>query len=588
MAIVRAVMCLWVVAICAKLVWLQVRQHDELKARAQRQHQFVVDLSPTRGVISDRNGNELARSVEVKSLFASPSQVVDPEGTAARLARILDVDRSLLFKRLTSNQMFIALKRKLTDKEVAAVQALGLPGLSFLGEMKRFYVAGGAAAHVIGFVDIDEHGLGGVELSYNSLIRGRGGRLLIDVDAFKKPYDHRLENAVPGANVTLTIDTLIQHDVERVLADAVRSTEARSGTIIVMRPGSGEVLALANYPSFNPNKVTEARDTHLQNRAIEAAFEPGSIFKIVTYAAALEERQITPRSLIDCGSGEIDLWGHLIRDGHAGSLTATRALEKSSNVAAIKIAQRLGSSVLSRYIESFGFGRRIGVELPGESRGLLRPLEQWQPASIGAIPLGHEVGVTALQALAAFACIANGGEWVRPYVVSRVTSADGVTMIENRPELRRVVSQETADDLKLMLQAVVDNGTGKQAQVRGYRVAGKTGTAQQIDRRTGKYSKTRHVASFAGFAPVNDPAIACIVVIDDAKGAHSGRDVAAPIFSRVVSGVLQVLGVAPRERSRSNMIADNHGGHTRDRPGDQDSLTRLAPIIAQQRDVEAH
>jgi cell division protein FtsI/penicillin-binding protein 2 len=551
--VVLAILLVWGLVIGTKLVRLQVGDHQSLRERAERQQQFGLELSPTRGVIYDRNGQELARSAEVRSLYASPSQVGDPKATAHRLASLLDVDADALFKRLTSSQILVAVKRKLSDREVRAVEELSLPGLRFVAEMKRFYMSGRTASHVLGFVDIDERGLGGVELSYDRIIRGSGGRLLIDVDALKHPYDHTVEDKVPGANVTLTIDTLIQHDAERALAQVVRSTNARGGMVVVIRPATGEILALANIPTFDPNRVSETSDEQRSNAAIEAAFEPGSIFKIVTYAAALEEGEITPSKRIDCGRGEITVAGRTIRDGHAGWLTASRALAKSSNVAAIKIGQQLGQARLARYIDKFGFGRRTGIELPAESRGILRDVTDWTGASLGAIPLGHEVGVTALQAAAAFACIANGGLWVKPYIVSRVSGSDGTIVSEHVPEARRVVSRNTTEDLKTMLEGVVINGTGKLAQVSGYRVAGKTGTAQKIDEATGRYSKSRHVASFAGFAPFDNPEVACIVSIDEPKGPHTGRDIAAPVFAQVVAGALQVLGIPPERSPRSRM-----------------------------------
>lgn len=543
----------WAMIIGARLAWLQIGDHDQLLERAESQQQFALELSPTRGVIYDRNGHEMARSVEVPSLYASPAEVADPKNVASKLAALLGLDGEALLKRLQSSQILVAVKRKLTDREVEAVESLKLPGLRFINEMKRFYLSGRTASHVLGFVDIDERGLGGIELSYDKILRGRGGRLLINVDALKHPYDHTIEEQVLGANLTLTIDTLIQHDAEQALVEAVRSTGARGGSVVVIRPATGEILALAGTPTFDPNFISDTTHEQRSNKVIEAAYEPGSIFKIVTYAAALEEGLISPSTRIDCGRGEISVAGRTIRDGHSGSLTALQALAKSSNVAAIRLAQQLGPVRLARYIEKFGFGQRTGIELPAESCGILRNITDWTAASIGAVPLGHEVGVTALQGAAAFACIANGGVWVKPYVVSRVDGPNGEVLDRHAPGARRVVSRETTDDLKSMLEGVVLNGTGRFAQVSGYRVAGKTGTAQQVDEATGRYSKTRYVASFAGFAPADNPEIVCLVSIDGARGAHSGRDVAAPVFARIVADALQVLGVPPGRRPKSRM-----------------------------------
>jgi cell division protein FtsI/penicillin-binding protein 2 len=558
LAIIQVFLILWMTAIGGKLVWLQVKQHDWLLARAGRQQQAEIELSPTRGVIYDRNGSELARSVEAKSLYASPAEIKDPAAVANRLSQLLDVDRDALYKRLTSTQVLVAVKRKLADAEVAEIAKLGWPGLRFVNEMKRYYVTGSSAAHVLGFVDSDERGGGGIELAYDKLVRGRGGNLLLDVDAFNKSYDHSVEESVPGANVTLTIDLVIQHHVEKALAEAVRASRARGGTIVIVRPATGEILALANYPTFDPNKVGDSSEIQRRNRAVETAFEPGSIFKLVTYSAAIEEHLIRSDTRIDCGGGQIRIADRIIHDHPYGVLTAAQALAKSSNVAAIKVGMMLGNQRLARYIEQFGFGRRTGIELPAESRGLFRPASEWTPVTIGSIPMGHEIGVTALQTAAAYACIANGGEWLKPHMVSKVTTTYGDVIEEYQPERRQVVSPATASTLKAMLEGVVMQGTGKAAKMGGYRAAGKTGTAQKVDEKTGRYSNSRYVASFAGFAPVENPELACVVSIDEPIGAHHGGDVAAPVFARVVADALRVLGVAPEGDPHSMLAADAH------------------------------
>ena len=555
-AVIQVLVILWMAAIGAKLVWLQVKQHDWLLARAGRQQQAEIELSPTRGVIYDRNGNELARSVEAKSLYAAPAEIKDPGRVADHLSELLDVDREALYKRLTSAQVLVAVKRKLANDEVAEIEKLGWPGLRFVNEMKRYYVTGQSAAHVLGFVDSDEHGGGGIELLYDKQVRGHGGNLLLDVDAFNKSYDHSVEESVPGANVTLTIDLVIQHHVEKALAETVRASHAKGGTVVMVRPATGEILALASYPTFDPNKVGGSSEIQRRNRAVETAFEPGSIFKLVTYSAAIEERLIRPDTRIDCGGGQIRIADRIVHDHPYGILTAAQALAKSSNVAAIKVGMMLGNQRLARYIDQFGFGKRTGVELPAESRGLFRPASEWTPVTIGSIPMGHEIGVTALQTAAAYACIANGGEWLKPHMVSKVTTAYGDVLEEHVPERRQVVSAATAATLKSMLEGVVMQGTGKAARMGGYRAAGKTGTAQKVDEKTGRYSNTRYVASFAGFAPVENPEIACVVSIDEPIGAHHGGDVAAPVFARVVADALRVMGVAP-EGDPHSMLADD-------------------------------
>jgi cell division protein FtsI/penicillin-binding protein 2 len=557
--IILALTLVWVLVIGGRLVQLQAFQRDKLRSRAGNQQQLVLEVSPTRGVIYDRNGHELARSGQVQTLYAAPSQISDRQSTATKLASLLNVSAETLLKRFAFDKTLVVVKRKLTEQEVAAVKELGLPGLSFVPEMKRYYVTGRTASHVVGFVDIDEHGLGGIELSLDSSIRGRGGRIFVEVDALGKPYSHRAEVIVPGADVTLTIDTVIQHQAEVALEQAVRAAGARNGMAVVIRPATGEVLALANYPDFDPNNPSSSAEDARSNRVVEAAYEPGSIFKLVTYSGALEEGLISPRSVIDCGAGSIVLYGRRVADGHAGTMTATRALELSSNVAAVKVGQSLGRNRLAQYIDLFGFGRRTGVELPAESRGIVREPRDWVPASIAAVPIGHEVGITALQAAAAFASIANGGEWVQPFVVSRVVGSGGILIEEHREDRRRIVSRQTAEELRAMLEGVVLRGTGQLAQVSGYRVAGKTGTAQKVEETTGLYSKTRYVASFAGFAPADNPEVACIVSIEEPRGAHTGRDIAAPVFARIVGGALEILGVPPDQDRRQIARGSSQG-----------------------------
>jgi cell division protein FtsI (penicillin-binding protein 3) len=556
--IIQVLVALWVLAIGYKLIKLQVSDYAWFRARAERQQQAEIELSPLRGIVYDRNGNELARSVEAKSLYASPSEITDPDGVADKLARLLDVDRDSLYKRLTSSQVLVAVKRKLSEKEVAAVAQLNLPGLRFINEMKRYYVSGQTAAHVLGFVDIEERGQGGLEQTYDKLIRGEGGHLTLDVDALKKSYDHSIEESTPGANITLTIDATIQRYAESALSEAIHQHHARGGTIVMIKPATGEILALANYPTFDPNNVSDSTEIARRNRAVETSFEPGSIFKLVTYSAALEEHIITPDSKIDCGGGEIRIADRIVHDHPYGVLTASQALAKSSNVAAIKLGMRLGNERFARYIEQFGFGHRTGIELPAEARGLFRPASEWSPTTIGSIPMGHEIGVTAVQAVAAYACIANDGEYVKPHIINRIASSSGDTLEEHQLEKRQVVSQATASMLRRMLEGVVMQGTGKAAQMGGYTAAGKTGTAQKVDEKTRRYSQTKYVASFAGFAPVENPEVACIVSIDEPVGAHHGGDVAAPVFARVVSNALRALGIQPENDPQSQLASDTH------------------------------
>jgi cell division protein FtsI/penicillin-binding protein 2 len=557
LAVITGIGLLWVVAIGAKLIRLQIKEHDWLQEKAERQQQLTIEVSPMRGIIYDRNGLAMARSVEVKSLYACPAQISDPKGLADKLSGILRMDGDLIYRRLTSNLVMSAIKRKLTDQELSGVQKLDATGLHYVPEMKRFYVNGPVASQVLGFVDIDERGQAGVELSYEKLLRGQPARLLENIDALKKVYGHEGQDPTAGGNITLTIDPLIQAIAERALNAAVNKSRAKGGTILVTRPSTGEILAMACQPNFDPNDVSDSSEAGRRNRAVETAFEPGSIFKVVTYSAALEEGLITPRTTINVGAGEIRVADHIVHDENRGKLTVAQALARSSNVAAIRIGEQLGKRTLARYVGLFGFGRRTGIELPGESRGLLTEVDQWDSSTIGSIPMGYQIGVTAIQAVAAFGCIANGGDWIKPYLVSRTTSPEGQILEEHKSETRRVISARTASTLKEMLEGVVIHGTGKLAKLGAYSAAGKTGTAHKVDERTGRYARDRYVASFAGFAPVDNPQLACIVSIDEPRGRYYGGDVAAPVFAQVSLEVLRALGVEPADGPQTGLLASD-------------------------------
>lgn len=549
---IQIILAFWLLVICSRLLWLQVKEQPFLSGRAHRQQQATLPLTPMRGVIYDRNGYEMARSSEVKSLYAYPNQITDANFAAHRLSKILDLEHSEILKRLQStDKIFVAIKRKLSDKEAEQVEALNLPGLRFLNETKRVYLNGKTAAHVLGFVDVDENGLSGIERYFDEAIRGQNGKMTLKLDALKKPYGHEIEKSVPGSNIHLTIDATIQHYAEKALQEGVRKSNARGGTIVMMKPATGEILALASYPTFDPNDLSDSTDLQKRNRAIETAFEPGSIFKIVAYAAALEENLITPDTKINCENGMMMINGRKIQDTHAhGDLTATQALAQSSNIAAIKIGQKLGYERFARYVDLFGFGRRTKIELPAESRGILREVKTWTPT----IPIGYGISVTAVQAAAAFATIANGGTWVQPHLVKNTATDYGEIINDHQGESRRVIRAETAATLKSMLEGVVVRGTAKAAQMEDYRAAGKTGTSKKANGKGG-YLPGKYVASFVGFAPIANPEIVCIVSIDEPVGAYYGGDVSAPVFAQAVSHALQILGIEAENSSESSFVA---------------------------------
>lgn len=548
----------WMFAVCARLVYLQFSQYNSLANRARQQQQNSIATTAQRGELLDRQGRELARSVQTVSLFLDPEGIdaTTLDQSAQQVAKILNIKGSDLAQEfrnaLNEKRRFIWIARRLDADVAAKVTALNLPGIHTQLEPKRFYPNGSLAAHVLGYVGLDGQGLGGVEQSYNEKISGEPGQLFIEKDANGKAYESYEIAAKSGQTVVLTIDQSIQYIAEQALQETVERTRAKSGSVIVLDPRSGDILALANAPTFDPNKVAEAKPETRSNWALQNIYEPGSTFKIVAYSAAIEKKLVRPEDHIDCQMGAITVAGRVIHDHHPyGSLTISEALAKSSNVAAIKLGLRVGDETMYDYIKRFGFGAKTGIELPGETVGILRKLERWQPSSIGSIAMGQEVGVTPLQMVGAFGALANDGVRVAPHLVREVRSGDGAVVYSAQPEQRRVVSAETAIALRGMLEGVTLNGTAKKAQLDGYSAAGKTGTAQKIDPKTKAYSSTKFVGSFVGFAPVNNPQVVIIVVIDEPSGAYHGGDVAAPVFRAVAEQILPGLGVEPDIETKS-------------------------------------
>jgi cell division protein FtsI/penicillin-binding protein 2 len=537
-------------AVGGRLAYLQTSQHEWLAQRARAQQTGAEKLEPVRGLILDRRGRELARSVNVDSFFASPADIENADDAAAKLAGVLGLDMGELAERLrqgrAARRSFVWLARKVSDEQARAVRQLGLKGVHSTQEQRRRYPNGALASHVLGFVGLDEKGLAGVEQVYNAALAGEAGSLTFDTDARRKPFESESQEPEDGRTVVLTIDQTVQHITETALNAAVARSQAKSGAAIVLDPRTGEVLALANAPAFDPNQASTVSAEARRNDALQNIYEPGSTFKVVAFSGALEEKLTRPDEPIDCLGGGITVAGRLIRDHTPyGTLTATEALAKSSNVAAIKLGLRLGNERMYDYMRRFGFGAKTGVELPGETPGLLRPVARWQPSSIGSLAIGQEIGVTPVQVAAAFAAIANDGVRIAPHLVREIRDEQGRTVERANPESHRVVSAETARTIRGMLEAVTVKGTAKRAQLEGYTAAGKTGTAQKIDPQTRAYSKTKHVASFVGFAPVENPSVVIIVVIDEPVGAYHGGDTAAPIFREIADQVLPYLDVMP-------------------------------------------
>ena len=541
-----ALLFLWILGICFRLVRLQVVKHDEFVQRARQQGLRTVPIEPRRGNIYDRNGYALAMSVDVDSVFAVPTEVHDRETTATLLGRVLDLDPQLVLARLQMPKPFVFIKRKIDQETAGRVRELNLHGIYFRKEPKRFYPKRELAAQVLGYVGMDDEGLGGLEEEFDDDLSGIPGQEVVSIDARHKWFSSVEKPPIPGMNLVLTLDQTIQHIAEKELEQGMQDTQAIAGTVVVENPRTGEILALANQPTFNPNVFNSVPRESLKNRAVSDIYEPGSVFKVVTYSAAINEQVVTPEDHVDCQHGSIDVFGMRIHDHESlGVVTIAEALAHSSDVAAIKVGMKLGDLRLYHYIKEYGFGQQTGIELPGETRGLAKPVNRWSKVSIGAISMGQEIGVTPLQSISLISTIANDGVYTPPRIVAGELPPDSnaLPVVFHPAQQHRVVTALTAVKMKKMMEGVVLEGTARRAILDGYTVAGKTGTAQKVDPKTGAYSKTKYVASFIGFSPVNNPAITIAVILDSPVGLHQGGQVCAPVFKRIAQQVLEYLHV---------------------------------------------
>ncbi|MGP8270003.1 MAG: penicillin-binding protein [Terracidiphilus sp.] len=611
------VICLFFVAwsclIAARLFQLQVARHHEFVERAQKQQQRTFEVAPRRGVLYDRNLRELAMTVQVDSIYAVPTEIDDKQSAAHALAALVHTDpedaqttEDQIAARLNNGHNFAWVARRVTPEVAARVHAMtgngagsgasNIRGIYFTKEFQRFYPDNEIAAQVLGYVGVDDNGLGGLEQKFEAQLHGVPGRMYTAMDARRRVLGSSEHDPEPGQNLVLTIDEDIQFLAERALDHAMQRTHAESGTVVVQDVHTGQILALAVRPTFNPNSFRHTTQELLRNHAVSDVYEPGSTFKLVTYSAALEQHVASPDDIIDCQGGQIKMPGDRIihddkSDRGLGKVTVTQALEKSSDVAAVKLAMKVGQDRFYQYVRDFGFGTRTGAEMPGETRGLLRPVSKWGPSSIGSIAIGQEVAVTPLQLVSMVSTIANGGVYLPPHVL--MPGQLGPTTPNQRPAplqrapfkpggdlpnplppgAHRVLSTLTAAQMRKMMEGVVLFGTGKEAQLNGYSSGGKTGTAQKIDPATRTYSKTMHVASFAGIAPVNNPVIAVAVIMDNPKGDYYGASVSAPVFSEVAQQVLEYLGAphdidvrTPRatQKSGAPVVEDAAGENTGD------------------------
>ncbi|WP_158786166.1 penicillin-binding transpeptidase domain-containing protein [Granulicella sp. L46] len=561
--------CFWAGAIAVRLTWLQVVQHGTWVERAKQQQQRTFEVAPHRGVLYDRNMKALAMTVLVDSIYAVPSELGDNRADdAALLAKIVHADpldgftrEKEIDARFNASKHFAWVARKVTPDIANRVQQLNLKGIYLQKEFKRFYPNGDLGSHVLGYVGTDDNGLGGLEAKFDDELHGEPGHEYTAIDAKRHVLGSDESDPIPGENLQLTIDSNIQYMAERALDAQMAKVKASHGTIVVQDPRTGQILALAVSPRFNPNDALHVDPQDLTDLAVSDVYEPGSTFKLVTYAAAVDAAGVKPTDMVDCQFGAMTMFGRTLHDDKSdrfGVVTVKYALEHSSDVGAAKMALKLGPDKFYKYMRGFGFGDRSGVELPSETRGLLAPPRKWGSTSILSMAIGQEVAVTPVQLVSMVSAIANGGVYLPPHILLQSSDAlkreehlgaspfhPGEGLPATLPDgAHRVITEATASTMREMMAGVVSEGTGKAAQLNGYSSAGKTGTAQKVDPVTHTYSHTKVVASFAGFAPVNNPAISVTVVIDQPTvGILYGAEVSAPVFREVAQEVLEYLGV---------------------------------------------
>ncbi|MCH7517818.1 MAG: PASTA domain-containing protein [Candidatus Dadabacteria bacterium] len=544
------------IMVSVKALELQILDRERAFKIARKQHHGTSTLLPRRGKIFDRNGKELAVNIDVKSVYANPKKVTNPSETAKILSEKLNLSQKKILDRVSSDKSFVWIKRLADSESVEELQNLDITGLGYIPEPKRIYPNGHLMGQVIGITDIDSIGIEGIEYRYDRLLTGKTRKITLKRDA----RGHKILNdpseiqeidqyKTSGHDIVLTIDSQIQYIVERQLKEGIEEVGGEKGIAIIMNPETGEVLAMASYPFLDPNNFSKFPEVNRRNLPIWYAHEPGSTMKVFLASSALDDKKVNPNSKFNCENGRRRIGSAVIRDiKPRGTLTVAEIVKYSSNIGASKIGELLGRDKYYKYLNKFGFGKTTGIGLPGESSGILAAPRKWGPIELATISFGQGISVTSLQLVTALSAIANGGYLMKPYVIEKIVGPDGNVIEQNSPEVvTRVISYDTSYQMKQIMQGVVENGTGKKAQIPGFSVAGKTGTAQIPNPKSGGYYSDRYIASFIGFAPVEDPEIVMVVVVEAPRKKTHGGSVAAPIFKQIAEKVLFHMGLSPKK-----------------------------------------
>ncbi|MBI1819813.1 MAG: penicillin-binding protein 2 [Nitrospirae bacterium] len=542
-----------------RLVYLQLFITQNLSKIAVRQHQKTIVIQGERGRILDRNGRILAANLEVPSLYAVPPMIKTPGSVAEELSLIVNEPRPLILEKLKGDKSFVWIKRKITPEVSTAIENLGVEGVGMMMGPERFYPKKHLMGHILGFVGSENQGLEGIEKQYDGVLQGKKASVTLERDARGEdifPKDLNYHFPKKGEDLYVTIDEVIQYISEKELDAMMKESGAESGAVIVIEPGTGDILAWVVRPDFNPNSISAYSPSDWRNRGITDVYEPGSTFKIVTAAAALEEKTVFPSDVIYCENGSFAIDGKTIHDHtREGMLTFSQVIQKSSNIGTAKVALRLGEDKLRHYIQAFGFGSKTGIDLNGEMSGIVNASRHLPKRTLASISIGQGIAVTPLQMAAAFSVIANGGVFVKPRVVRGVLDEKGGVSRGESEKPRRVISERTAREVTRILQTVVHpGGTGEKAALSGYIVAGKTGTAQTVDSETHTYSADQYIGSFGGFVPADDPRLVILVVINHPKGVSWGGSVAAPVFRNIAGQTLNYLGIPPFDTKRMLVV----------------------------------